>query len=208
MNGNKSYYFYPYYNSYNNFYNNLYINYNNNNYYKPNIKYKPLSLGLNEALSISSYPKSNQDLIRKLIINDFKNDENAKVYFSRYAYEKLIIIEYTLSILFLKRNYNVILYIHLPTLFPDYPPEFFIFKKKQANINKFYLDGKINPQTFKINLNKFYFFDPVNIKLKYILNSIKSKFNEHFPIYKDSKMKDNLNVEYYGKNNLNLNELP
>ena len=202
MSVNNSYNFYPGYNLFNNLFSKFKAP--NNEIYK---SYKPLYLDLNKALSMSSYPKSNQDLIRNLIINDFKNDKNAKIYFSSNSYEKLIIIEYALLILLFQRNFKVILYIHLPASIPKYPPEFFIKKTKKSKINKVYLDGKINPQTFQININKFYFFDPLNINIKKILNRIKSKFEENFPIYKDSNMIDNSTVENFGKNNLNLNQL-
>ena len=159
-------------------------------------------LVLNSALEQSSYPTNNKDYIKNLIINDFFENKNAKVFFN--PQEKIFVIEYTLNVSFSNRNYSLILYIHIPQFFPNFPPEFYIQKKPKTGLNKNYLNGKIDPNTFSINLDKFEKFDISQNSFKNIIEDILEEFNSDFPIYKDTKDK-RMEVEIFGRNNIDKN---
>lgn len=171
---------------------------NNNNYnnYRNVENFQPLTL--NNALEKSAYPPYNRDYIKNFIINDYFENTDAKVYLQ----EKLFVIFYTLNIDFNKKKYKIFIYIHIPELFPDYPPEIYVQKKPKTGLNKTYF-GKINPQDFKVNINYFGNFDPSLNSIQNIVNVIKDNFNKDFPIYKENSNKNE--PEIFGKNNINKN---
>ena len=170
-------------------------NYNYNNY--RNVEsYQPLNLNL--ALEKSAYPPYNRDYIKNFIINDYFENNDAKVYLQ----EKLFVIIYTLNISFNKKSYKIIIYIHIPELFPNYPPEIYVQKKPKTGLNKTYIP-KINPQDFKVNIDYFGKFEPSLNSIQNIVNSIKDSFNADFPIYKENSNK--MEPEMFGKNNINRN---
>ena len=170
-------------------------NYNYNNY--RNVEsYQPLNL--NFALEKSAYPPYNRDYIKNFIINDYFENNDAKVYLQ----EKLFVIIYTLNISFNEKSYKIIIYIHIPELFPNYPPEIYVQKKPKTGLNKTYF-SKINPQDFKVNTDYFGKFEPSLNSIQNIVNSIKDSFNVDFPIYRDNSNK--MEPEIFGKNNINRN---
>ena len=170
-------------------------NYNYNNY--RNVEsYQPLNLNL--ALEKSAYPPYNRDYIKNFIINDYFENNDAKVYLQ----EKFFVIIYTLNISFNKKSYKIIIYIHIPESFPNCPPEIYVQKKPKTGLNKTYIP-KINPQDFKVNIDYFGKFEPSLNSIQNIVNSIKDSFNVDFPIYRDNSNK--MEPEIFGKNNINRN---
>ena len=170
-------------------------NYNYNNY--RNVEsYQPLNLNL--ALEKSAYPPYNRDYIKNFIINDYFENNDAKVYLQ----EKFFVIIYTLNISFNKKSYKIIIYIHIPESFPNCPPEIYVQKKPKTGLNKTYIP-KINPQDFKVNIDYFGKFEPSLNSIQNIVNSIKDSFNADFPIYKENSNK--MEPEMFGKNNINRN---
>ena len=191
----------PYYqNSQGNYANNKNSIYNNNNY-KNVQSLQPLAL--NMALEQSSYPAMNRDYIKKYIINDYFQNKNAKVYFQSFPPEKIFVIEYSLSIKFNNRSYPIVLFIHIPSYFPNYPPEIYIQKKPNVGLNNSYINGKINPNNFKINLDEFEKFEPEKNNIQKIIDNIIKQFNKDFPIY---KLKVQSQKEIFDKNNIDKNK--
>ena len=181
--------------------------YNQPSSYQPprsNVNYRNVTtvmqpLVLNSALDLSSYPTNNKDYIKNLIINDFFENKNAKVFFN--PQEKIFVVEYTLNVSFNNKTFNIILFIHIPQFFPNIPPEFYIQKKPKIGLNRSYLNGKIDPTTFAINIDKFEKFDISKNSLKNILKEILDEFNSDFPIYKDTNDKRQ-ESEILGRNNI------
>ena len=184
------------YNNYNN-YNN---NYNNN--YRNIQSFQPLLL--DQALEQSSYPSYNREFIKNYIINDYYENGDAKVYLQSIENEKTFVIEYTLSVIFSRKPYKIILYVHIPVLFPNYPPEFYVQKKPNTGLNKSYLNGKIDDKDFKINIDKFLKYDANLNNVQTIIDNIKNEFNKEFPIYRDQKPNQR---EIFGKNNIDKNKV-
>ena len=156
-------------------------------------------LVLNSALDLSSYPSNNKDYIKNLIINDFFENKNAKVFFN--PQEKIFVIEYTLNVMFNTKTFNIILFIHIPQFFPNIPPEFYIQKKPKIGLNRSYINGKINPTNFSINLDQFEKFDINKNSFKNIIQEILDEFNSDFPIYRDTNDK-RPESEILGRNNI------
>lgn len=181
--------------------------YNQSSSYQPprtNVNYRNVTtvmqpLVLNNALDLSSYPSNNKEYIKNLIINDFFENKNAKVYFN--PQEKIFVIEYTLNVSFNSKIFNIILFIHIPQFFPNIPPEFYIQKKPKIGLNRSYINGKVNPSTFAINLDKFEKFDISKNSFKNIIEEILDEFNSDFPIYKDTNDKKP-ESEILGRNNI------
>ena len=178
-------------------------NYNNNNNNYRNIQsFQPLIL--EQALEQSSYPSYNKEFIKNYIIDDYFENGNAKVYLQNLDREKTIVIEYTLSVMFNNKTYSIILYIHIPVLFPNYPPEIYIQKKPNTGLNKSYLNGKIDLEEFKINIDRFLKYDPNINNVQQIIDKIRNEFNQDFPVYRDNK---STKRQIYGKNNIDKNRV-
>ena len=190
----------PYYANQQRNYNN-YNNYNNN--YRNVQSFQPLLL--EQALEQSSYPSYRRDFIKNFIINDYYENPEAKVYLQCSDKEKTFVIEYTLSIIFSNKVFKVILYIHIPILFPNYPPEIYIQKKQGIGLNRSYLNGKIDAEEFKINIDSFLKYDPNLNNIRQIIDKIKEEFNKDFPIYKDNKLFNQ--KEIFGKNNIDKSKV-
>lgn len=193
------------------YYNNNYNNYNNYKYQnnqrnQPNIvkitSYQPLVL--DEALDRSSYPTYNRDFIRDYLLDDYSYKPEVKVYLKTKENDKTFVIEYPLDVKFLQKNYKIIIIIHIPSLFPNYPPELYIQKKANIGLNNAYKGISIDPNTFKINIDKFTKYDANKNNIEEILNKIKYEFNKEFPIYKDKEIKE---IDKYGVNNINPKEV-
>ena len=180
-------------------------NSNINSIYNNNKKITNLQpLDLNEALSKSSYPKHLQDFLKNFIIDEYFGNKDAKVYFQSLSDEKLFVVEYQLPINFNKKIYKVNIFMYIPKLFPNYPPEFYIEKKCNTGLNNSY-ENEIDKSTFKINIDKICRYNPEKNNVGEIINILKSKFNKIFPIYKDSK---NTSIyEIYDKNNLDKSKV-
>ena len=156
-------------------------------------------LVLNSALDLSSYPTNNKGYIKNLIINDFFENKNAKVFFN--PQEKVFVIEYILNVTFSNKTFNVILFIHIPQFFPNCPPEFYLQKKPKVGLNKSYMNKKIDPNSFEIHLEQFEKFDISQNSFKNIIEEILDEFNSDFPIYKDNK-DTRPEPEIIGRNNI------
>ena len=156
------------------------------------------------AMSKSSYLQYNINYIHDFLSNKIINNNNAKIYFLYKAEEKIFVIEYKLSALIVEKIYNINLLIHIPKFYPDSPPEFYIEKRPKISINPKYINGKIDPKTFKINIEKFCKFQPEKNNIEEIINILRDEFNEDFPCFKD---KDNKSSGIIGKNILNKKEV-
>ena len=64
-------------------------------------------------------------------------------------------------------------------------------------MNKFYLNGKINPKDFHINLDFFKKFDPSTKNISDIIDDLVINFSQYFPIYRGH---DNNNFKNQNKN--------
>ena len=193
----------PYYQDQGRNYNN-YNNYNNNynNNYRNVQSFQPLVL--EQALERSSYPTYIRDFIKNFIINDYYENGDAKVYLQSIDNEKTFVIDYALSVIFSKKQYKINIYIHIPVLFPNYPPVIYVQKKPNTGLNKSYLNGKIDSEDFKINIDKFLKYDANKNNVQEIINKISQEFNQEFPIYRDNKPNQK---EIFGKNNIDKNKV-
>ena len=167
-------------------------------------KEEAIPLDLKTALSRSSYKKYNTKFISDFLSQNYINNKDAKIYFLSNAEEKIFIIEYKLTLIMLGQSFNLNIYIHIPILFPDYPPQIFLEKKKKTSLTSNYLDGKIDPTTLEINIKEFCEYDPSKSNLEEIINKIRNEFNEDYPVFKD---KSNKLPGIPGKNTFNKKEL-
>ena len=148
-------------------------------------------LEFEDALVIVSYPKYILEYIKKFLIENYSDSDMAEIFMiTNEDGEKLFVIEYSLIIELNNKNYKVFLLVYLPILFPNYPPEFYIEKTANILVNKFYLDGKINENDLKINLDHFVKFDPNNNNIGEIIDNLVINFTQEFPVYKDNINKD------------------
>ena len=193
-----------YYNNNYNHYNNY--NYQNNQQNQPKIEkitsYQPLVL--EEALERSSYPTYNRNFIRDYILDNYSYKHEVKVYLMPKENDKTFAIEYPLNVIFSGKKYKIIIIIHIPSLFPNYPPDLYIQKKPNTGLNIDYKGTRIDPNTFKINIDKFEKYDENKINVEEILNKINDEFNKEFPIYREKEGKE---IERYGINNINPKEV-
>ena len=183
-------------------------NYNKNNYNASNYNNKinnnnfdntSKNLKIEEAILKSSYPKYTRDFVKNFIIKNYYNRENTKVFLTLNDEEKLFVIEYNLPVNFNNRIYNVFILVYLPTLYPNYEPEFYIEKKGNIGIYKYYQNGKINSSTLKINLQSFVCFSAEKNNIEEIIDKLKEEFNIEFPVYKN----EDQSREIFGKCVLN-----
>ena len=148
-------------------------------------------LEFEDALVIVSYPKYILEYIKKFLIENYSDSDMAEIFMiTNEDGEKIFVIEYSLIIELNNKNYKVFLLVYLPILFPNYPPEFYIEKTANILVNKFYLDGKINENDLKINLDHFVKFDPNNNNIGEIIDNLVINFTQEFPVYKDNINKD------------------
>lgn len=167
-------------------------------------KEEAIPLDLDTALSRSSYKNDNKKFIHDFLIKNYINNKDAKIYFLPKAEEKIFVIEYKLTLIILGQSFNLNLYIHIPILFPDYSPQFYLEKKKKIGLTPYYLNGKIDPQTFEINIKEFCKYFPSKNNVEEIIDKIRNEFNEEYPIFKD---KSNKIAGILGKNTFNKKEL-
>ena len=164
----------------------------NNNSRVNNENGRSSDISLEEALKITSYPNYLKDFIKQFLIDNYSDNDMAKIFLIKDN-EKIFVIEYTLTIELNGRNYKVYVLVYLPILFPNYPPEFYIEKTASLGLNKFYY-GKISVPDFKINLESFVKFDPNKNNIEEIINNLVINFTQEFPIYKDNGINNNLNT--------------
>ena len=157
--------------------------------------YQPINLDI--ALKCSKYPLLKRKYILNFIIKNYFENNECKIYLQ----DKLLVIIYNIYVIFNNKTYKLHLYVHLPELFPDCPPEIYIQKKPKVGINSYYLNGHIDSNTFKINIDKFGKFTPSEYNIEDIIKGIQDKFNCYFPIFYDKKISEK--EEIYGKNNVN-----
>ena len=188
-------------NAYNNYANNNTNQYANNNY--RNIQsFQPLLLDL--ALEQSCYSSYNRDYIRNFLLDNFDNQNEAKVYLLAKESKKTFAIEYILSINLINRPYKITLFVHIPELYPDYDLEFYLLKKPNIGLSDKYKEGKIDENTFKLNLKSFGINEPKKKSIEEIINIIKNAFNTDFPNFSKKGVKE---PEIFGKNNINKKEV-
>jgi hypothetical protein len=164
----------------------------NNNSRVNNENGRSSDISLEEALKITSYPNYLKDFIKQFLIDNYSDNDMAKIFLIKDN-EKIFVIEYALTIELNGRNYKVYVLVYLPILFPNYPPEFYIEKTASLGLNKFYY-GKISVPDFKINLESFVKFDPNKNNIEEIINNLVINFTQEFPIYKDNGINNNLNT--------------
>ena len=164
----------------------------NNNSGVNNENGRSSDISLEEALKITSYPNYLKDFIKQFLIDNYSDNDMAKIFLIKDN-EKIFVIEYALTIELNGRNYKVYVLVYLPILFPNYPPEFYIEKTASLGLNKFY-NGKISVPDFKINLESFVKFDPNKNNIEEIINNLVINFTQEFPIYKDNGINNNLNT--------------
>ena len=156
-----------------------------NIYRNKNENYQSPDLELENSLSKVSYPQDNIGYIKNLLLENYSHCDNAQVFMiSDNNAKKIFVIEYRLSIELNSKFYNVYILVYLPLLFPKHPPEFYIEKTANVGLNKFYLDGKINPEDFRINLDNFVKFDPCQNNVGEIIDNLIINFRDKFPVYK------------------------
>jgi hypothetical protein len=183
------------------YYQNSNPTYNNSTIYNKNVQ----SIPLDQALIQSSYPRENHEIINDMMINEYIGNPEAKVYFQYKDQEKLFVVEYVLQIYLVGKSYNVDIYMHIPRTYPDYPPEFYMGKKKGVCINDHYIKANmINGETFQINVEYFCRYNQTKTNIGEIINALKNQFNKTFPVYRSTTT--NLYV-VPGKNNIDKNLL-
>lgn len=180
-------------------------NYNNNNIPAKTVQSQQ-SLALNDAITRASYPKYREEVILNLILYNFDGNNEAKVYLMSKEKDKTFVAEYIFNIALPggKKSYKINVLMHIPLYYPDDAPEFYIEKRKGVGLSNSYKNGKIDPRTFKINIDKFAKFDPQRNNINEIIYAIKRNFNQDFPIFSDKN--DNV-PEIPGKNNINKNQV-
>jgi hypothetical protein len=154
---------------------------------------KASDLDLETALVIVSYPKYILEYIKQFIIDNYSNNDLAKVYMVSENGENIFVTEYSLTIELNGKNYRIYVLVYFPILFPNYPPEFYIEKTNSVCVNNKYLDGKINPNDLKINIDYFGKFDANKNNVSEIIDNLVASFNQDFPVYKGSNNADNVN---------------
>lgn len=159
---------------------------------------KPMNLDV--AITKSSYPPDKKNTIKDFIIDQFCGNNDAKIYFDSSASDKIFIIEQTMNITFNKKSFKIIIYIHLPKLFPTYPPDIYMQKKPKVCINKTYINGVIDENDFQIFYEKICRYDSYKINVNEIIKKLTAEFNKTFPIFRSKTT--NVEVEIFGKNNL------
>ena len=158
----------------------------NNEYHSSNINMNESSIDLDQALANSSYPVYIQEFLSCFISKQYYNHKEAKVFFKFNEKEKLFVIEYNITIFF-KNNatYAIKIMVDLPTLYPYYAPDFYIMKETHIGINDYYKDI-IDRNNMKITIDKICAYDPERNNIEEIIEKLKNKFNDNFPIYKES----------------------
>ena len=174
---------------------------------------KASELKFEDALAIVSYPKYILDYIKQFLLENYSNnDDLIKIYMiSNSERENIFVIEYGLIIELNNKNYKIYVLVYLPILFPNYPPEFYIEKTTNLSLNKIYMDGKINPNDLKINIDYFGKFDANTNNIPEIIDNLVINFTQYFPVFKDNSSNNsiiNSGKCFLDKTKANLIKLP
>ena len=162
---------------------------------------------LDEAISKSSYSPSNKDIILEAILDNFSDKKENKVYFQSSSNDKIFIISKTLSAKLMNKSYKIPIVIHIPSSYPNFPPEFYMLKRAKVGINKVYFENEkiIDVNTLKINTDKICPFNPSKNNIGEIIEALKKQFGSVFPIYSDKT--GNSQIPPFGPNNPNFRNM-
>ena len=184
--------------------------YQNNNYrgvqvMQP-IKLEPIKL--DDALNKSSYSLDSRDIILETILDNFSDKENNNVYLQSLSDKKIFTIMKNLNAKLVNKTYKIPIVINLPATYPNTPAEFYIQKKPTIGISKVYYENQkiIDVNSFKINTDKICPFNPATNNLGQIIETLKYKFSNQFPIYAN-KSSNNQKKENFGPNNPELRKM-
>ena len=184
--------------------------YQNNNYrgvqvMQP-IKLEPIKL--DDALNKSSYSLDSRDIILETILDNFSDKENNNVYLQSLSDKKIFTIMKNLNAKLVNKTYKIPIVINLPATYPNTPAEFYIQKKPTIGISKVYYENQkiIDLNSFQINTDKICPFNPSTNNLGQIIETLKYKFSNQFPIYAN-KSSNNQKKENFGPNNPELRKM-
>ena len=184
--------------------------YQNNNYrgvqvMQP-IKLEPIKL--DDALNTSSYSLDSRDIILETILDNFSDKENNNVYLQSLSDKKIFTIMKNLNAKLVNKTYKIPIVINLPATYPNTPAEFYIQKKPTIGISKVYYENQkiIDLNSFQINTDKICPFNPATNNLGQIIETLKYKFSNQFPIYAN-KSSNNQKKENFGPNNPELRKM-
>ena len=184
--------------------------YQNNNYrgaqvMQP-IKLEPIKL--DDALNKSSYSLDSRDIILETILDNFSDKENNNVYLQSLSDKKIFTIMKNLNAKLVNKTYKIPIVINLPATYPNTPAEFYIQKKPTIGISKVYYENQkiIDLNSFQINTDKICPFNPATNNLGQIIETLKYKFSNQFPIYAN-KSSNNQKKENFGPNNPELRKM-
>ena len=184
--------------------------YQNNNYrgvqvMQP-IKLEPIKL--DDALNKSSYSLDSRDIILETILDNFSDKENNNVYLQSLSDKKIFTIMKNLNAKLVNKTYKIPIVINLPATYPNTPAEFYIQKKPTIGISKVYYENQkiIDLNSFRINTDKICPFNPATNNLGQIIETLKYKFSNQFPIYAN-KSSNNQKKENFGPNNPELRKM-
>ena len=149
---------------------------------------------LDEAINKSSYSAINRDIILETVLDNFSDPKENLVFLNTLSNEKIFIIMKTLVTKLINKTYNIPIIIHLPLQYPNTPAYFYIHKRPRTGINKAYFEQEkiIDPNTFRINTDRICPFNPSRNNLDEIINEMKKRFVNSFPIYAE---KQNANTQ-------------
>lgn len=143
-------------------------------------------IGIDEALSQSSYLSYYKSFIREVIQDNYYEHQEAKVYFTDNDEEKIFVIYYKLKIPFRGKDYKINILVYLPKEYPSDFPTFYIYKSPNIGVNQKY-DGLIDSDTLQIYVEKKFKFNDKNNNIDEIINLLKEQFKIEFPIYRDKQ---------------------
>jgi hypothetical protein len=155
---------------------------NNNQNNETNVN----SIGIDDALSQSSYLPYYKSFIRELIQDNYYEHQEAKVYFIDYDDEKIFVIYYTLMIPLKDKYYKVNILVYLPKEYPSEKPTFYIHKHPNIGVNRSYT-GFIDFDTLQIFVEKHFKFNEKRNNIEEIVQLLKTKFKNEFPIYREKQ---------------------
>jgi len=163
---------------------------------------------LDIALNKSSYSSTNRDIILETMLDNFSDKKEDKVYFQSLSNEKIFVIMKSLSCKLVNKTYNIPMVIIIPSSYPNSPAEFYIHKKPKVGISKVYYENQkiIDTKTFKINTDYICPFNPSRNNLGQIIEALKKKFGNDFPIYSDKNSNSN-QAPPFGPNNPDIRKM-
>ena len=143
-------------------------------------------IGIDDALSQSSYFPYYKSFIRELIQDNYYEHKEAKVYFIDNNDEKIFVIYYKLMIPLKDKYYKVNILVYLPKEYPSEKPTFYIYKHPNIGVSNSYT-GLINFDTLQIFVEKLFKFNDKRNNIEEIIQLLKAKFEKEFPIYREKQ---------------------